>query len=139
MDKNTNSRRRFLKAGIAATAVINFSNFSMATEKKSMKKKMFIHHVYFWLKNPENKEDFQNLVKGLEALSKVSTIKMFHIGKPADTNREVIDRSYAVSWMLVFDNAADQASYQTDPIHLKFIADCSMLWSKVVVYDSVDV
>ena len=139
MDKNTNSRRRFLKAGIAATAAINFSTFSMATEKKNMKKNMFIHHVYFWLKNPENKEDFQKLVKGLEALSKVSTIKMFHIGKPADTNREVIDRSYAVSWMLVFDNAADQASYQTDPIHLKFIADCSMLWSKVVVYDSVDV
>ncbi len=139
MDKNTNSRRRFLKAGIAATAAINFSTFSMATEKKKMKKNMFIHHVYFWLKNPENKEDFQNLVKGLEALAKVNTIKMFHIGKPADTNREVIDRSYAVSWMLVFDNAADQASYQTDPIHLKFIADCSMLWSKVVVYDSVDV
>ena len=139
MDRNTNSRRRFLKAGIAATAAINFSTFGMATEKKSMKKNMFIHHVYFWLKNPENKEDFQKLVKGLEALAKVNTIKMFHIGKPADTNREVIDRSYAVSWMLVFDNAADQASYQTDPIHLKFIADCSMLWSKVVVYDSVDV
>lgn len=139
MDKNTNSRRRFLKAGIAATAAINFSTFGMATEKKNMKKNMFIHHVYFWLKNPENKEDFQKLVKGLEALSKVSTIKMFHIGKPADTNREVIDRSYAVSWMLVFDNAADQASYQTDPVHLKFITDCSMLWSKVVVYDSVDV
>jgi len=139
MDRNTNSRRRFLKAGIAATAAINFSTFGMATEKKSMKKNMFIHHVYFWLKNPENKEDFQKLVKGLEALAKVNTIKMFHIGKPADTNREVIDRSYAVSWMLVFDNAADQASYQTDPIHLKFIEDCSMLWSKVVVYDSVDV
>ena len=139
MDNNNNSRRRFLKAGIAATAAVNFSTFGMATEKKSMKKNMFIHHVYFWLKNPENKEDFQKLVKGLEALAKVNTIKMFHIGKPADTNREVIDRSYAVSWMLVFDNAADQASYQTDPIHLKFIADCSMLWSKVVVYDSVDV
>ena len=139
MDRNTNSRRRFLKAGIAATAAINFSTFGMATEKKSMKKNMFIHHVYFWLKNPENTEDFQKLVKGLEALAKVNTIKMFHIGKPADTNREVIDRSYTVSWMLVFDNAADQASYQTDPIHLKFIADCSMLWSKVVVYDSVDV
>jgi Stress responsive A/B Barrel Domain len=139
MDKITNSRRRFLKAGIAATAAINFSTFSMATEKKNMKKNMFIHHVYFWLKNPENKEDFQKLVKGLESLAKVSTIKMFHIGKPADTNRDVIDRSYAVSWMLVFDNAADQASYQTDPVHLKFIADCSMLWSKVVVYDSVDV
>jgi hypothetical protein len=139
MEKKPNSRRSFLKAGLASAAVINFTTLAKATEKKSMKKNMFIHHVYFWLKNPGSKEDQAKLVKGLEALSKVGTIKMFHIGKPADTNREVIDRSYSISWMLIFDNAADQASYQTDPIHLKFVEDCSSLWSRVVVYDSVDV
>lgn len=138
MEKNMKSRRQFLKKGMAATAMIHLGNFAMASEKKNMEKNMFIHHVYFWLKNPESKEDFEKLVKGLEKLSKVSTIKMFHIGKPANTNREVIDRSYAVSWMLVFANGTDQESYQKDPVHLKFIEECSMLWSKVVVYDSVD-
>jgi hypothetical protein len=138
MEKKSNSRRGFLRTALGVTGVLGVSNFIMAKEKKDMKKNMFIHHVYFWLKHADSKEDFAKLVNGLEALSKVGTIKMSHIGKPADTNREVIDRSYAVSWMCIFDNAADQESYQKDPIHLKFVADCSSLWSKVVVYDSID-
>jgi hypothetical protein len=32
----------------------------------------------------------------------------------------------------------DQESYQSDPIHLKFVEECASLWKKVVVYDSVD-
>ena len=100
---------------------------------------IFIHHVYFWLKNTGNVEDRDKLVEGLKKLSGAATIKQFHIGKPANTNREVIDSSYAVSWMLIFEDDAGQAVYQTDPIHLKFIEECSHLWSKVVVYDAVDV
>ncbi len=100
---------------------------------------IFIHHVYFWLKNPGNIADRDKLVEGLTKLSKASTIDQFHIGKPANTSREVIDSSYAVSWLLVFKDKASQDSYQVDPIHLKFIEECSSLWQKVVVYDSIDV
>jgi hypothetical protein len=138
VNKKLNSRRWFLKTGFAATGFFSFSNLVIAKEKKVMNKNMFVHHVYFWLNHPENKDELAKLLNGLEALSKVGTIKMFHIGKPADTNREVIDRSYAVSWLCIFENAKAQESYQNDPIHLKFVADCSSLWSKVVVYDSVD-
>jgi hypothetical protein len=99
----------------------------------------FIHHVYFWLKNTDSKEDKAKLIEGLKKLSTVKTIKTFHIGQPADTNRDVIERTYAISWFTMFDNAADQQSYQVDPIHLKFVEECSHLWSKVIVYDSVDV
>lgn len=98
----------------------------------------FIHHVYFWLKNADSKEDHAKLLEGLHKLSKVQTIKTVHIGQPADTNRDVIERGYAFSWFCLFDNGADQASYQVDPIHLKFVEDYSHLWSKVIVYDSVD-
>lgn len=102
-------------------------------------KNVFIHHVYFWLKNPDNKEDRNQLIEGLNKLSTVTTIKAFHIGVPAATSREVIDSSYAVSWLLLFKNKEDQESYQTDPIHLKFIEECGHLWSKVVVYDTVGI
>jgi len=98
----------------------------------------FIHHVYFWLKRPGNPEDLAQLLEGLRKLSQVGTIRQFHIGKPADTSRDVIDRSYAVSWFVLFESAPDQASYQTDPIHLRFVEECEHLWSRVVVYDSVD-
>jgi len=101
-------------------------------------KNIFIHHVFFWLKNIDNIADRDLLAEGLLKLSEVKTIQRFHIGKPADTNRDVIERGYALSWFAEFKNAEDQASYQTDPIHLKFIEDYSYLWSKVIVYDSVD-
>ncbi len=101
-------------------------------------KNVFIHHVYFWLKNAGSSEDRNKLAEGLKKLSAVATIRQFHIGKPAATNREVIDTSYAFSWLALFDNGTDQASYQTDPIHLKFVEDYSHLWEKVIVYDSVD-
>ena len=99
-------------------------------------KDVFIHHVYFWLNNPGSVADFDALVAGLKKLSAVETIKTFYIGKPADTNRDVIDRSYSVSWMVLFANKADQDSYQVDPIHLKFVEECKHLWKKVVVYDT---
>jgi hypothetical protein len=99
---------------------------------------IFVHHVFFWLKNPGSREDRAALVAGLEKLSKAGTIRQFHIGQPADTARDVIETSYAVSWLLIFDTAADQEGYQVDPIHLQFVKECSPLWNKVVVYDSVD-
>jgi hypothetical protein len=98
----------------------------------------FIHHVYFWLKNPESSDDCNQLVEGLEKLSKVSTIKDFHIGKPASTRRPVIDSSYSVSWLVPFKNKQDHDSYQTDPIHLKFVEECKHLWDKIQIYDTVD-
>lgn len=100
-------------------------------------KNTFIHHVYFWLKNPESKEDLEKLVAGLEALAAVEEIKMYHIGVPAPTDREVIDNSYSISWLNIFETSEDHDIYQTHPKHIQFIADCSMLWSKVRVYDSL--
>ncbi len=99
---------------------------------------IFIHHVFFWLKNPESREDKVNLIDGLQELSAVKTIKDFHIGEPADTDRDVIERTYSISWCVLFANAADQESYQTDPIHLEFIEKRSHLWSRVAVFDSTD-
>ena len=130
------SRRRFL--GNIALAV----PFAAALKSNTIfaqKKGMFIHHVYFWLKNPGNKEDKAKLVEGLKKLSKVKTIKNFYIGQPAATRREVIDSSYDISWLLFFENPADQDSYQTDPVHLKFVEECSSLWNKVTVYDTIEV
>ncbi len=127
-------RKSFLHTIAMGTLGILAPKFSSNMTEKNL----FVHHVYFWLKNPGSKEDHKKLLDGLQALSKVSTIHMCHIGKPADTNREVIDRSYAVSWLCLFKNKEDQDKYQVDPIHLKFVDQCSPLWTRVTVYDSVD-
>jgi hypothetical protein len=103
-------------------------------------KKQLCHHVFFWLKNPDSKEDLNKLIEGLKTLRKIETIKKFHIGVPASTEkREVVDNSYQVSELMFFDDVEGQNVYQVHPIHEKFIKDCGHLWSKVVVYDSIDV
>lgn len=98
---------------------------------------IFVHHVFFYL-NHSDAANIQSLIEGLERLSKAPIIKQSHIGIPAGTNRDVVERSYNVSWLVFFNNAAEQDSYQTDPIHLQFVKECSHLWKKVVVYDSVN-
>ena len=99
---------------------------------------IFIHHVFFWLNNPDGAEDIYALTQGLKKLSRVQAIREFHIGIPASTSRAVIESSYSVSWLLLFDNKEDQDSYQVDPIHLNFVKECSHLWGKVIVYDTID-
>ena len=99
----------------------------------------FIHHVFFWLKDADGKDELSQLLEGLKKLSKVPEIQEFNIGIPAKTSREVIDSSYSVSWLLLFKNAEDQAVYQSHPIHLKFIEECSNLWTKVIVYDTINI
>lgn len=100
---------------------------------------LFIHHVYFWLSNPGSKDAHSDLLSGLKALSKVPSIRQFHIGVPALTNRDVIETSYAFSWLAVFNTKEEQDAYQVDPIHLHFVDTCKQLWQKVIVYDSVGV
>lgn len=101
-------------------------------------KNVFVHHVLFYLKNPSSQEDLQALQAGLNKLSKAPTIKMFHIGKPAGTDRGVIERTYALSWLTLFESAEGEAAYQIEPIHLDFVKTCQHLWEKVVIYDSID-
>jgi hypothetical protein len=100
-------------------------------------KNTFVHHVHFWLKN---KADKQQLIDGLETLMPISHIRDIHIGVMADTHRDVVDRSYDVSLLLLFDTPEAQDAYQVDPIHELFVDNYAKpLCSKVVVADSINV
>jgi hypothetical protein len=100
---------------------------------------LFVHHVFFWLNEPENKVIRNKFETALKKLVTVGTIVDYHLGIPATTNREVIDTSYTYSLLVIFKNKDDQDIYQTHPTHLKFIEDCGELWKKVVVFDSVSI
>ena len=128
---NKSSRRKFI-----STAVILTAGSTTMAETLSMKTKnnKIAHHVYFWLKNPE---DRQKLIDGINTLKKIKTVRQMHVGIVAGTEkRDVIDTSWGVSLLLFFDDIAGEASYQTDPIHLDFVKNYSNLWNKVVIYDA---
>lgn len=134
------NRRSFIKktaSGLAFAGLFPLTKNTTAGEVKITG--VLIHHVFFWLKEPKNEAHKKQLVKALNELLKVKTIKISHIGFPAGTeSRDVVDHSYSVSYMVMFNNQADQDSYQVDPIHTKFVDENAHLWDKVVVYDSVD-
>lgn len=100
---------------------------------------MFVHHVLFYLNNPDSPADREALIEGLQTMTALDGVKLAHIGKVADTDREVINRTYSVSWLLIFDDQAAQDAYQVDPIHHEFVKNCAHLWKTVVIYDSDDV
>ena len=80
------------------------------------------------------------MVAGLRALAKIPVIRNLQIGVPASTEqRDVVDSSFDVSELMVFDNVVDQKTYQDHPIHQDFVAKCSHLWRKVIVYDMLTV
>ena len=128
----SSSRRTFIVA--AATLAATNAGASAAVNVYPK----LVHHVFFWLKNPDAKEDLARLLEGLRTLANIETVRGAHFGVPASTEkRDVIDNSFSASEILFFDDLAGQKSYQDHPIHQKFIADCSHLWERVVVYDAL--
>jgi hypothetical protein len=132
----TSNRRKF----IATTAALATGAAASALPLTIMENKYpLVHHVFFWLKNPTSIEDRDKLVAGVKTLSKIETIRELRVGVVASTEkRDVVDNSWAVSELMFFSDLAGQATYQTHPIHLEFIKNCSHLWEKVIVYDAVD-
>ena len=131
-------RRGFMMkmaAKMAATSLVMVS--AQVTARELPMKKVLVHHVFFWLKDPKNVESRKEFENGLRALVKVPQIQSYHFGTPVESSREVVDDSFTYSYMAFFKNAENQDIYQTHPIHLKFVEDCQHLWEKVVVYDAM--
>jgi len=135
MEKQT--RRTF----VATAAALGASAAASAMPTMESKdKKQLVHHVYFWLKNRDSKEDLAKLIEGLKTLEKIEQLRLAKIGVPASTEkRDVVDNSYNISWLNFFDDVNGQNEYQVHPIHLKFVENYKHLWEKVVVYDSLDI
>ena len=134
---NSTDRRTFLATAATLGAAAAASAASMNTPHTPPK---LVHHVFFWLKNPDSKEDLAKLLAGIRGLAAIETVRGIHVGVPASTEkREVVDNSFSASEILYFDDVAGQDAYQVHPLHKKFVEECSHLWSKVIVYDAVAV
>lgn len=133
--KNLNKRRSFLKKAIGSSLLAGLIPFA-AKAQPSLNGR-FVHTVFFWLKNPDNKAEKKQFVEGTRNfLSQVDVIKSIHLGEPAGTPREVVDNSYHVCLVVTFDSKEDQDIYQKHEAHLQYIEENKHLWTRVQVYDS---
>jgi hypothetical protein len=97
---------------------------------------MFVHIVFFWLKEGSPASAKENLLRDCkELLSKIPTVRSIEAGNPAMTPRPVVDNSYDVGLLVLLDDSAGHDVYQTHELHLQFIARNKDNWKRVQVYD----
>ena len=98
---------------------------------------MFIHSVYFWLKEGLSDADRQAFEQGVDLLLSIDSIAQSYRGTPAGTDRPVIDRTYSTGIVVVFRDQAAHDAYQIDPKHDRFRDECAQYWRKVQIYDFI--
>ena len=99
---------------------------------------MFVHAVYFWLRNdltPAQRRQFED---GVESLRHIDGVRNSYLGVPASTDRPVIERGYSRALILIFDDEAAHDRYQDDPVHDRFRKNCGSFWTSVRIFDSID-
>jgi Stress responsive A/B Barrel Domain len=97
---------------------------------------MFTHVVLFWMKPdaPANAAE-QTKIDAKDLLAKIPTIKFFDVGHAAMTPRDVVDNTYHVGLLTVFEDTEGHDEYQIHPLHKEFIARNKNNWLRVAVYD----
>ncbi|MBX7254806.1 MAG: Dabb family protein [Candidatus Hydrogenedentes bacterium] len=97
---------------------------------------MFVHSVYFWLKNSLSDEEVRTFREGLHSLEGIEVSRATYVGVPANTDRPVIDRSYSFALTVLFDDLAGHDAYQVHPVHKAFVQTYAGYWDRVVIYDA---
>jgi hypothetical protein len=98
---------------------------------------MFVHAVYFSLREDLTDAERAQFVAGLHALRGIEGVQAGYIGVPAATDRPVIARDYSHALVLVFADVEAHDVYQQHPVHDRFRDECSGYWTQVRIYDSV--
>lgn len=98
---------------------------------------MFVHAVYFWLRPDLTPEQSAQFAAGVRSLGTIEGVAQCYIGIPASTDRPVIERSYSQALVVVFADEAGHEAYQVHPLHDRFREECSPLWTRVQIFDSV--
>lgn len=135
--KNINRRDFVNQSGkvIAAAGIVGLAPKNFSNDKSMLNS--FVHHVFFWLKEPGNGESVKRFEAALKELVTIESIQHFHLGKPAETRREIIDSSYHYSLLVFFEDKKSHDIYQEHPKHDIFRKVNGELSAKVLIYDSI--
>jgi hypothetical protein len=97
---------------------------------------MFVHMVFFWLKDGTPDTVRRQLDNDcMEMLKSIPDVRHIWSGRPAMTPRDVVDNSYDVGLCVVFDDQKGHDGYQDHPIHHEFIKKHKPVWKRVQIYD----
>ena len=119
-------------------AIIGFTACDNANQESAQIAELdnpFIHTAYFWFKDNVSQERLDAFSASTEKLREIDVVMALYTGKPANTTRPIVERSYDYAVVVHLKDLAAHDAYQKHPIHLKMLADFSDLWEKVMITD----
>jgi hypothetical protein len=99
---------------------------------------MFIHNVFFWLRNDLTPTERKLFATEVRRLVQISYLERGYVGTPAATERRpVTDHSFDFAISLHFKSLEDHEFYQAKcPDHSRFVTTCKTFWERVIIYDA---
>lgn len=105
------------------------------TPKEVALENPFIHSVYIWFKEGVTEEQRTQLYADTDNLKTIEVVKALYTGKPAATDRPIVERSYDFAIILHFEDLAGHDVYQGHPRHQALLKKYSALWERVMITD----
>ena len=98
---------------------------------------MFIHSVYFWLRDDLTTTERQRFEDGIRSLVTIDGVERGYVGTPAATDRPVIERGYSHALVVIFPDERAHDAYQVHPVHDRFREQCAGYWSGIRIFDTI--
>lgn len=134
------SRRNLLKMAGATAATTAAASLipaiAEAKHKMTGKTGELVHIVFYWLKDQADKD---KLIEGLKMLVTAKNIKSSYVGTAQKTKPDVMEMSWDIMLLMVFEKPEGIDLYHKEDVHQKFVDGYGKLWSKTLKFDSLNV
>ena len=125
--------RIVLAAIVIVISWIEFSLFEASNDQ------LFVHSVYFWLKEEVTEVQQDSFVDILRELEQIESVQALELGIPAGTPRTVVDNTYDVALFVYFEDRIGHDKYQSDTIHTDAISRFEGWVDSVRIYDALTI
>lgn len=97
------------------------------------------HIVLAWLKKPGDKADQAKVIAASKELKAgIKEVQSLSVGRALPSERAIVDDSFDVALVMRFKNAADLATYEKHPVHVKAVTEVlKPLTKQIRVHDLV--
>lgn len=122
---------------IAFAGIVCLSALSDKSKLSQSSDSLFVHSVYFWLKEDITEDEQNTFVQILRELEQIESVESLEVGVPAQTPRDVVDNSYDVALLVYFKDRIGHDKYQSDTIHVDAISRFEEWIDKIQIYDAI--
>jgi hypothetical protein len=135
----TTDRRAFITQSSALVLALGKRDLDpLATDAFSPS---FVHHVLFWLKDPQDLRTRDEIVRSLREFRTIAGVEFVHVGTPTvSTNpmeASATDSSYTLAYLVLFKDKAAEDTYLAHPLYARFLERFKDAAVKVVIHDSL--